>query len=855
MCSPVMCGLIAAGGTLFSWGLNEWRLGRRGGDNSIPEAGLLHLNVVSIAGSRHSAVATAEGHVYTMGHNDSRGGGGHGSPHMDASGQLGRDGGTGPGRVMGELQGRRAVQVVTGRYHTLAVTDAGEVFSWGLNDHGQLGRVAVGKAGEHDPTPCYSGASCHDGQPRALQGLEGVKIVGAAAGRYTNMAVDREGRLYVWGMDGCSTGSLPAPEERWRPRLVGGPMQGRRVVAFDSGYVFWVAADSSGAVWSCNHQDDGYAATLEGARTWNNAHELGRGTNPLLPGQVEGLGGVKVTAVAAGREHALAVTSAGQVYSWGGRNLLAGRQGDTTVAGLVAGELKGGKVLFVAAGEYFSLAASASMVYGWGSNDYLATGLGRFNPKQTLKPGRDRGDVAEPVAVSGPLSDGSYRISSLVAGFQHAMAIAVKRDGSAVLPSPGASLQQHKATARSTGTKARRQNKEEADPTQAPPPPSTASTTTTTTTTTTTPAAARVALQASAQSAAAEGAKAAAVSYLWPQSRAPSYNVTDYWASWRPSPNHAAIVASSSDVFESLPSRFDPRYRNPCWEGAAGSGLRCIPYYHILGVSKCGTTDLYHRLAKHPDMYESLNKGPHWWDECIFPSKGACTTPPNGDFEGYIDLPSRGEASSNTFTSANGVYLRGPSMTRDPLTVTLPQLMREASPFLRLIIIFRDPVDRYFSAFYYYRWWQKDLPPPTAEDFHSTAVKDIKEFSGCVSAHSQAHCVRLYNPQQLVKGMYSEFMQDWTTHWPRDQLLFLRNEDYRVSGQEHMSAVFSFLGMRNLTEPEWSGVMDMGVRNKNSDKYEKMLPKTRQLLNDFYKPYNERLAGQLKDDRYLWKPA
>lgn len=56
------------------------------------------------------------------------------------------------------------------------------------------------------------------------------------------------------------------------------------------------------------------------------------------------------------------------------------------------------------------------MVYGWGSNDYLATGLGRFNPKQTLKPGRDRGDVAEPAKVSGPLSDGSYRISSLVAG-------------------------------------------------------------------------------------------------------------------------------------------------------------------------------------------------------------------------------------------------------------------------------------------------------------------------------------------------------------------------------------------------------------------------------------------------------
>ena len=63
-----------------------------------------------------------------------------------------------------------------------------------------------------------------------------------------------------------------------------------------------------------------------------------------------------------------------------------------------------------------------------------------------------------------------------------------------------------------------------------------------------------------------------------------------------------------------------------------------------------------------------------------------------------------GEASSNTFTSARGVYLRGPAMTRADLNVTMPELMYESSPFLRLIVIFRDPVDRYHSAFYYYRY-------------------------------------------------------------------------------------------------------------------------------------------------------
>lgn len=44
-----------------------------------------------------------------------RGGGGHGSPPLDASGQLGRGGNTQPGPVGGPLQGKFAVQVGAGR--------------------------------------------------------------------------------------------------------------------------------------------------------------------------------------------------------------------------------------------------------------------------------------------------------------------------------------------------------------------------------------------------------------------------------------------------------------------------------------------------------------------------------------------------------------------------------------------------------------------------------------------------------------------------------------------------------------------------------------------------------------------
>ena len=133
--------------------------------------------------------------------------------------------------------------------------------------------------------------------------------------------------------------------------------------------------------------------------------------------QVKGqLVGKIVTAVAAGREHALAVTSEGRVYSWGGRPEIAGRVGDLKTPGLLGGDLLNDTVLFVAGGEYFSLAASRHRVYGWGGNNYLSLGVGRNNPVQVMKAGQDRGMVAQPAQVAGPLADGTWSILAIAAG-------------------------------------------------------------------------------------------------------------------------------------------------------------------------------------------------------------------------------------------------------------------------------------------------------------------------------------------------------------------------------------------------------------------------------------------------------
>lgn len=46
----------------------------------------------------------------------------------------------------------------------------------------------------------------------------------------------------------------------------------------------------------------------------------------------------------------------------------------------------------------------------------------------------------------------------------------------------------------------------------------------------------------------------------------------------------------------------------------------------------------------------------------------------------------------------------------------------------------------------------------------------------------------------ITQGMYVEFLGDWLRVFPRQQLLILRNEDYKVAQRQHMEAVFKFLG-------------------------------------------------------------
>lgn len=78
------------------------------------------------------------------------------------------------------LSGKKIVDIAVGSMHTLAVTDEGEVFSWGRNDQGQLADGAV--ASKADPS--------------LMTCLEGKHIIGVACGPAQVSYIDNPRHLF-----------------------------------------------------------------------------------------------------------------------------------------------------------------------------------------------------------------------------------------------------------------------------------------------------------------------------------------------------------------------------------------------------------------------------------------------------------------------------------------------------------------------------------------------------------------------------------------------------------------------------------------------------------------------------------
>ncbi|KAJ8250306.1 hypothetical protein COCON_G00222280 [Conger conger] len=348
------------------------------------------------------------------------------------------------------------------------------------------------------------------------------------------------------------------------------------------------------------------------------------------------------------------------------------------------------------------------------------------------------------------------------------------------------------------------------------------------------------------------------------------------------------LIHNEPHMFSVVPRQFLPNVKNPCWYEEHSGNATADPYGKSLygrysrrfRGPKCGTTDLYDRLRLHPDVRFTTMKEPHWWTRKRFGvvriSEGFHERYPVEDYLDLFDLAAfqiqehfarntsssldkrniiTGEASASTLWDNNAwVYFYDNGTDGEP-PFLIQDFLHAVQPEARFIVMLRDPVERLYSDYLYF-----SIANKSAEDFHERVSESLQLFEGCLAEASVRSCV--YNttlnnamPVRLHVGLYIIYILDWLTVFRRDQILVLRLEDHASNRKYTMHTVFDFLRLGPLTEQKEAEITRSPVSNtrRPADKsLGPMLPVTKEILRDFYTPFNEKLAKVLNNDSFLW---
>jgi alpha-tubulin suppressor-like RCC1 family protein len=331
--------VVKRDGTVWGFGSNGW--GYLGDGTTTPRslpvraAGVTGIKGVA-AGVQHALAVALDGRVYSWGNN--------------GSGQQGDGATIGYRTVPWPVPAvTNAVAVAAGSYHSLALTNTGQVYAWGYNSNGQLG---LGNT-TLQPTPTL------------IPGL--ADIVGIAAGDTHSLAWTATGVLYAWGANGNGRLGDNSQTQRNSPVVITG-ITG--VAEAAAGQYHSIARTSSGQVWTWG-------------RNFEGALGLGNTTDRWVPTQVTSLSGVQ--AIGIGQYHSLASTAT-TTYVWGKNN--SSQVGDGLTANRTSPYATSfGPSVQLAGGSVHSAALDPTGgVWTWGGNASGQLGNGSTTTQTTPAP-------------------------------------------------------------------------------------------------------------------------------------------------------------------------------------------------------------------------------------------------------------------------------------------------------------------------------------------------------------------------------------------------------------------------------------------------------------------------------------
>jgi Sulfotransferase domain len=279
----------------------------------------------------------------------------------------------------------------------------------------------------------------------------------------------------------------------------------------------------------------------------------------------------------------------------------------------------------------------------------------------------------------------------------------------------------------------------------------------------------------------------------------------------------------------------------PAPQMPGGPATGALPDFVIIGAKKCGTTFLYNLLTRHPHVEPAAKKELHYFD-ILFEDEST-------EWYRRCFPQSRWKDGRRTITGEATPYFDY-SANRSRRYPLAPERMAQVLPQARLIVLLRNPVDRAYSD--YQQAVRKGRETRTFEE-----AIGLEEGVGAQKKRPLGE--EGEDPERedrvslddrcwyLDRSVYVNYLLHWSRFFGDEQMLVLKSEAFFERPREGLKLVLDFLDL-----PDWepgASQLNFEKRARNKGEYErKMDPATRQQLEEYFEPHNQRLYEYLGED-------
>jgi Sulfotransferase domain len=256
---------------------------------------------------------------------------------------------------------------------------------------------------------------------------------------------------------------------------------------------------------------------------------------------------------------------------------------------------------------------------------------------------------------------------------------------------------------------------------------------------------------------------------------------------------------------------------------------RMLPAFLVIGAAKGGTTSLFRWLSDHPLiappsplwMRDVPMKEVHFFDYNFYRREDW--------YRGHFPL----KRDCRDFERTHGrAFITGEASASYLSHRWAPQRVKQALPDVKLVVAFRDPVDRAYSQ--YNMSCRERYENLSFEDAIEEEGERLRPELERVEKDRRYNSLKLGTWSYLQRSRYAEHLERWLEVFPREQFLFLKAEDMFADPYGTLDLVTSFLELPSFRPPDLPRLKDGG-------KYQPLSTETRARLAEYFRPYNERL--------------